>query len=93
MPDIVYDDYAAFQIKMKVVYKIHNQDKAKVSSAKIYYGTNSNTIKSVTATVSGIYITATISGLTKDTKYYVKCSATGKGGTTTTSTTRLGTIY
>ena len=93
MPDIDYYDYTAYQTKMKVVYKIHNQDKAKVSSAKIYYGTNSNTIKSVTATVSGIYITATISGLTKDTKYYVKCSATGKGGTTTTSTTRLGTIY
>ena len=32
-------------------------------------------------------ITATISGLKKDTKYYVKCSATGKGGTATTGTT------
>lgn len=92
-PDIDYYDYTAYQTKMKVVYKIYNQDKAKVTSAKIYYGTSSNPTKTVTATVSGVYITATISGLAKDTKYYVKCSATGNGGTTTTSATRLGTIY
>lgn len=92
-PDIDYYDYTAYQTKMKVMYKIHNQDKAKVTSAKIYYGTSSNPTKAVTATISGALITATISGLTKDTKYYIKCSATGKGGTTTTSTTRLGTIY
>lgn len=91
-PDIDYYDYTAYPTKMKVVYKIHNRDKAKVTSAKIYYGTSSNSMKSVSATVSGVLISATITGLKKDTKYYVKCSATGKGGTTTTGTTRLGTI-
>lgn len=91
-PDIDYYDYTAYPTKMKVVYKIHNRDKAKVTSAKIYYGTSSNPTKYVTATVSGVLITATITGLKKDTKYYVKCSAKGKGGTTTTGTTRLGTI-
>ena len=38
---------------MKVVYKIHNRDKAKVTSAKIYYGTSSNPTKYVTA---GVFI-------------------------------------
>ena len=91
-PDIDYYDYTAYPTKMKVVYKIHNRDKAKVTSAKIYYGTSSKPTKYVTATVSGVLITATITGLKKDTKYFVKCSAKGKGGTTTTGTTRLGTI-
>lgn len=91
-PDLDYYDYTPYQTKMKVVYKIYNKDKAKVTSAKVYYGTSSNPTQSVAATVSGVLVTATITGLKKDTKYYVKCSATGKGGTTTTSTTRLGTI-
>ena len=53
---------------MKVVYKIHNKDKAKVSSAKIYYGTSSNPTQYVTASVTGVLITAMITGLKKGTK-------------------------
>ena len=92
-PDIDFNDFTAYQTKLKVVYKIYNKDKAKVTSAKVYYGTSSNPTKSVTATVSGVLITANISGLKKGTTYYVKCVAKGKGGTTTTGTTKLITNY
>lgn len=40
-----------------------------------------------------VTITANISGLKKGTTYYVKCVATGKGGTTTTGTTKVITNY
>ena len=92
-PDITFSDFTAYQTKLKVVYKIYNKDKAKVTSAKVYYGTSSNPTKSATATVSGVLITANISGLKKGTTYYVKCVATGKGGTTTTETTKVITNY
>ena len=92
-PDIAFDDFTAYQTKLKVVYKIYNKDKAKVTSAKVYYGTSSNPTKSVSASVSGALITANISGLKKGTTYYVKCVATGKGGTTTTGTTKVITNY
>lgn len=92
-PDIAFNDFTAYQTKLKVVYKIYNKDEAKVTSAKVYYGTSSNPTKSVTATVAGVLITANISGLTKGTTYYVKCVATGKGGTTTTGTTKVITNY
>ena len=92
-PDIGLNDFTAYQTKLKVVYKIYNRDKAKVTSAKVYYGTSSNPTKPVTATVSGVLITANITGLKKGTTYYVKCVATGKGGTTTTDITKLITNY
>ena len=92
-PDIGFSDFTAYQTKLKVVYKIYNKDKAKVTSAKVYYGTSSNPAKSVTATVAGVLITANIAGLKKGTTYYVKCVATGKGGTTTTGTTKVITNY
>lgn len=88
-PDVAYHDFTAYQTRLKVVYKIWNNDKAKVTSAKIYYGTTSNPTKYVSASVSSALITGNISGLKKGTTYYVKCIATGKGGTTTTSTTKL----
>ncbi len=92
-PDIGFNDFTATQTKLKVVYKIYNKDEAKVTSAKVYYGTTSNPSKSVSATVAGALITANISGLQKGTTYYVKCVATGKGGTTTTGTTKVITNY
>ena len=88
-PDVAYHDFTAYQTRLKVVYKIWNNDKAKVTSAKIYYGTTSTPTKYVSASVSSALITGNISGLKKGTTYYVKCVATGKGGTTTTSTTKL----
>lgn len=92
-PDIGFNLFEATQTKLKVVYKIYNKDEAKVTSAKVYYGTSSNPTKSVSATVAGVLITASISGLKKGTTYYVKCVATGKGGTTTTGTTKVITNY
>lgn len=91
-PNIAFDDYDAYTTSVKVQYRIYNKDKAKVSSAKIYYGTTSNPTSSVNASVSGVLITARITGLKKGTTYYVKCKATGKGGTTTTSTSRVQTL-
>lgn len=92
-PDIGFNDFTAYQTKLKVVYRIYNKDEAKVTSAKVYYGTSANPTKSVSATVAGVLITANISGLKKGTTYYVKCVATGKGGTTTTETTKVITSY
>lgn len=92
-PEIGFYDFTATKTSLKVQYKIYNKDEAKVTSAKIYYGTSSNPTKSTTATVSGVMITANISGLKAGTEYYVKCVATGKGGTTTTTVTKCITNY
>lgn len=92
-PDIGFHYFTATTKSLKVQYMIYNKDEAKVTSAKIYYGTSSNPTSSKTATVSGVLITANISGLKAGTTYYVKCVATGKGGTTTTTTTKCITMY
>ncbi len=92
-PDVGFYDYTPDKTSVKVQYKIFNRDEAKVSSAKIYYGTSSNPTASKSATVSGVMITATLTGLKAGTQYYVKCVATGKGGTTTTSVTKVMTNY
>lgn len=92
-PDLGFYDFTATKTSLKVQYKIYNKDEAKITSAKIYYGTSSNPASSKIATVSGNLITANISGLKAGTTYYVKCTATGKGGTTTTTTTKCITNY
>lgn len=92
-PDVGFYDFTATKSSLKVQYKIYNRTEADVSSAKIYYGTNSNPTAYKTATVSGTLITANITGLKSGTTYYVKCVATGKGGTTTTSTTKCITNF
>ena len=92
-PEIGFYDFTATKTSLKVRYRIFNQDEAKVTSAKIYYGTSSNPSTSKSATVTASMITATISGLKSGTVYYVKCSATGKGGTTTTTTVKCITNY
>lgn len=89
LPDIGLMDYDAWSNSIKVVYKIYNKEESQVSSAKVYYGTSNNPTSSVTATISGVLITARITGLTSGTKYYVKCAATGPAGTTTTPTTGI----
>lgn len=91
-PEIGIEDYTCYATSITVKYRIYNQDKAKVTSAKGYYGTSSAS-KSVSASVAGSLITIRFSGLNKGTTYYVKCSATGKGGTTTSETTKLITNY
>lgn len=91
-PDIVYSSCIPYQTKLKVVYQINNKDKAKVTSASVYYGTTRNPAQSVSASVTSAQIIANISGLKKGTAYYVKCVATGKGGTTTSEVTKLMTL-
>ena len=91
-PDIIYNSCTPYQTKLKVVYQINNKDKAKVTSASVYYGTTRNPAQSVSASVTSAQIIANISGLKKGTAYYVKCVATGKGGTTTSEVTKLMTL-
>lgn len=92
-PDIIYNSCTPYQTKLKVVYQIYNKEKTNVTSAKVYYGTTSKPTQSVSASVTSAQIIANISGLKKGTTYYVKCTATGKGGTTTTEVTKLMTQY
>ncbi len=92
-PDVGFYDFTATKTSLKVQYKIYNKEEAQVRSAKIYYGTSSNPSSVKSASVSGTMITANISGLKAGTTYYVKCVATGRGGTSTTSTTRCTTNY
>lgn len=92
-PDIGFYDFTATKTSVTVTYKIYNKDEAKVSDAKIYYGTTSDPTRGKSATVTGSLIKATISGLKAGTTYYVKCRATGAGGTTTSETSRVITAY
>lgn len=92
-PEVGFYDFTATRTSLKVQYRIYNNDEADVNSATIYYGTCSNPTSTKTATVSGSMITANISGLKAGTTYYVKCVAKGKGGITTTSTTKVITNY
>lgn len=87
-PEIGLVDYTCYSTRITVKYRIYNQSEAQVSSAKVYYGT-STTNNSVTASVSGSLITANISGLQRNTSYYIKCTATGPGGSTTSEPTRI----
>lgn len=92
-PDVGFYDFDATTNSITVKYKIFNRTEAQVTSAKINYGTTSSCSSSVTCEISGVYIIGRIKNLKKGTTYYVKCKATGKGGTTTTETTKIGTLY
>lgn len=92
-PEIGWDGFSATKTSLTVKYRIFNKEKANITSAHVYYGTTSNPSLSVTASISGVFITATISGLNKGTEYWVKCKATGSGGSTTTDVTKCITNY
>lgn len=91
-PDIGLEDYTCATTSITLKYRIYNQEEAQVTSATGYYGTTSPS-RSASATVAGSLITIRISSLSKGTTYYVKCTAKGKGGSTTSETTRLSTLY
>ena len=85
-PEIGFYDFTATKTSITPIFKIYNKTECGgVTSATIYYGT-STTSSSVTATVSGEQIRATITGLKSGTKYNIKCTAKSPGGSTTTST-------
>lgn len=92
-PEVGFYDFTATRTSLKVEYKIYNKEEAGISSAKIYYGTSNNPTAYKTATISGVLITANITGLKSGTNYYVKCTVTGKGGTTTTQITKCITNF
>ena len=91
-PDIAYYDYTATIKSLTVIFKIYNNDKARVSSAKGYYGKSSASTLT-NASVSGELIYVRLSGLTNGTTYSVKCSATGPGGTSTSDVAKVTTLY
>lgn len=87
-PEVYYSDFTAYTTSMKVVFTIGNKNKTKVTSAKGYCGS-----KSVNGTIGSGTITFNFTGLTRGTKYKVYCTATGPGGSTTSDTVTLGTLY
>lgn len=92
-PDISFYDVTPGKNSLEVSYRIWNKDKCgSLSNARIYYGTYSAN-KRVNATISGVYIKAKITGLSKGTEYQVKCSVTGSGGSATTEESTLSTLY
>lgn len=92
-PELGFSNFTATNTSLFVEYKILNsKDCGKIKSAKIYYGQSAAT-RSVNATVTGVVIRARISGLKAGTSYYVKCSATGEGGTSTTGQTKCITNF
>ena len=92
-PEVGFYDFTATRTSVTVTYRIYNKSECgTLTSAKIYYGTTSAS-KAITATISGIYIKVTITGLSAGTNYYVKCSVTGSAGTTTTEQAKVITNY
>ncbi len=91
-PELSFVDYDCNTTSLTAKFRIDNQSKAKVTSVKGYYGKSSANI-STSASLSGSLITVRVSGLTKGTTYYIKCSATGPGGTATSSQVKLSTLY
>lgn len=83
-PDVGFYDYTQQgKSSVKVDFIIYNKDEAGVSSASIKYGTSSSANSSASTNIVGNHAIATISGLKSDTKYYVKCTVKGKGGSVT----------
>lgn len=91
-PDVTFDDYFPNYTSMKVSYKVWNGSKAKLTKVRAYYGTTSNPTRVAYATYTNSVIYGNLSGLKAGTTYYVKCVATGPGGTTTTPVTKCRTI-
>lgn len=92
-PDISYYDAEPGISSLKVTYRIWNKASCgTLSNAKIYYGKNSAS-RAISATISGDYITAFVTGLARGTEYKVKCSVKGDYGTATTEEVALSTLY
>lgn len=84
-PDVEFYDYTQQgSSSVKVDFIIYNKEEAGVSTASIKYGKTASANTLATTNIIGNHVTATISGLKANTKYYVKCTVKGKGGSVTT---------
>lgn len=92
-PRIGFEYFDATQTSVTVKFEILNKAQAQVSSAQVYYGRNSNPTTSVSTSITGSIISATITGLSKGTQYYVKCKATGPGGSGESDVVKVMTNY
>lgn len=91
-PELYFQDSTLGTNSITVKFRVDNKERCgTLSNAKVYYGTTSAS-KAVSATLSGSLITAKITGLSKDTKYKIKCSVTGSGGMSTSSEILLSTL-
>lgn len=88
-PEIGLEDYTCNATSITLKYRIYNQEKAEVNQASGYYGTTSSPSRAINADIAGSIITIRVTGLTRNTTYYFKCSAKGKGGTTVSDVVRL----
>lgn len=85
-----FTNFDATSYTTSITVDFYTSQKAK--SATIYYGKYSASTKAST-TIVNKKITATIKNLERGTKYYVKCVATGDGGTVTSETFPVMTNY
>ncbi len=87
-PEVLYYDFTPGTTTLKVVFKISNKDRTKVTSAKGVCGS-----KSVNGSIGSALITFNFSGLSKGTKYKIYCTVAGPGGSYTSDTVVLSTLY
>ena len=88
-PDVSFYDFTATKNSLTVSYYIYS---GTVNSASLSYGTATPNNKT-SASVSGKYIKATITGLKPGTSYYVRCTINYPGGSYSTETTKCITNY
>lgn len=86
-PEVYYYDSTSGTTSLKVVFKIGNKDRTKVTTAKGYCGS-----KSVDGSIGSALITFNFSGLSKGTKYQIYCTVKGPGGSFTSDSVTLSTL-
>ena len=85
-----FTDFTADSYTTSVIVYFYTSQAA--NSATVYYGKSSPTT-SVSTSIANKRIQAKISGLTRGTKYYVKCVAKNANGTITSETFPITTLY
>lgn len=87
-PEVYYYDFTPGTTTLKVVFEIGNKDRTKVTSAKGYCGS-----KSTDGSIGSKLITFNFTGLSRGTKYKIYCRVDGPGGSATSDTVILSTLY
>lgn len=86
-PDVYYYDSTPGYTTLKVQFKIANQGRTKVTSAKGYCGS-----KTANGNIGSSIITFNFTNLQRGTRYNVSCNVSGPGGSFTTETITLSTL-